>query len=313
MTALAPGLYRDISSEAYHADTLTPEPSLSRSGIVTLLDPNCTPLDFATRHPRLSEWPGTAKPATKAMDFGLVVEAMVLGCGSEFVAKDIAEFRNKDGSPAKTWGNASASTWKDAQEAAGRIVIDIETHSRACFVADHLTAALARRFPTWETGEAQVTLAWQRSLNDGSLIWCRARPDYYLPAAGHIIDLKVTSLGLSDSALGKTIALDGLDVQDCWYRSGLETVCPAIAGRSQFTFAFASSQPPYRMRFVDLPEHWRHQTNQRIDVAAHQFGRCLAANRWPDWPEEANVTPPGWIEAQWEAYLIAAASEEDHE
>jgi uncharacterized glyoxalase superfamily protein PhnB len=288
----------DISQRAYHDDPCE-EVSLSRSGIHTLLTE--TPATFAAKNPLLTDWPELLdRDGTDSTDLGEIVHAMVLGTGSAFIASDPSEHGTlksgeRKGMPYTTW-SGDAKAWKDAQKAAGYIVIDRETNALALQVAAKLTAAVNERFGgvAWHDKRAEQTLIWQRRLNDGSLIWCRARPDVILPD-GTIVDIKTTALSMSDPELGRRIALDGLDIQHAWYQDGAE----AITGeRPPFIFAFVLTVPPYSVRFVDLESpdvNWPlGATRMAIDVACHRFGACLKSGTWPDNPIDAKPIPPQW-------------------
>lgn len=290
--ALEVGIH-DIAADAYHADPCE-EISLSRSGIVTLL--NETPAVYASRNPRLTRWPELLKrDGTDSTDLGEVVHATVLGGlgGCKFIVGDPSEHFNKKGEPYSTW-SGEAKAWKDQQKANGYIVINRETNARALQISAVLTAAIEKRFgkKEWADREVEQTLIWQRRLNDGSMIWCRARRDAVLPD-GTTLEIKTTALSLSDVELGKRIAADGLDVQHCWYSDGDEKLSGAS---SRFVFPWVLTVPPYTVRFVDLEAiEWPLSlTRMRIDMVAQRFGECVRSNEWPDAPLDATPIPPSW-------------------
>jgi len=319
VTYLAPGIYDGVSPERYHGDELTDTPALSRSGIVTLL--NGTSADFAAANPRLTKWPEQIeRDGTDATDLGEIVHAMVLGGlgGAKFIVGDPSEHRmpnSKTGETYKTW-TGKAKEWKEARKAEGHIVIDYATNAKAVRIAGILTAALEARFgkEAWANRRVEQTVIWRRILNDGTQIWCKGRPDAILPD-GTIVDPKTTALSLSDEGLGKRIALDGLDIQDAFYRDGLAIVEPqpfnlndAHESKPPFIFAFIRTVPPYTTRLFDLAEEgWPLSTTRmRIDLAAQVFGACLKSGEWPDLPVEAHPVCPGWIKEQWGLQLLEA-------
>lgn len=305
MTALPPGIYADIPSETYHADTLTEQPSLSRSGIHAIL--TGTMADFAASHPRLTQWPATARDSTDATDLGEIVHRLVLGTGCNYVVRDPEDFTApKTDKPYSTW-SGEAKEWRDGERANGRVVIGSEVNTMAEDIAKRLLVALRVRFPDWDEGASEQTVVWTRRLNDGSVIWQRARPDRLLPSA--IVDIKTTALSISKEALGKTIGLSGLDIQHAHYTDGVEAVTERD-GPIPFFFAYVQTVPPHAIRIVDLTKRWPlGLTRERIDIAAHKFGACLKSGVWPDDPIEVEPEPPEWLRAQWELAAIAASEE----
>lgn len=305
------GIHDNVSFADYHADKLRPELTLSRSGIVTLL--NSTPAEFAARNPRLTKWPEMLEEdGTDSTDLGSVVHAQVLGGngGAKYIVGAPQDHLNLKGEPYSTW-SGRAGDWKREQKANGYVVIDHATNAKAHQIADRLVGAIAERFEAnaWSYREVEQTLIWKRRLDDGSEIWCRARPDCILPD-GTIIDIKTTALSLSDQELGKRIANDGSDVQAAWYQDGWSEVQRAGLPRMKldlwpFIFAFVQTVPPYSVRFVDLDAiGWPlHLTRMRIDLACHKFGECLKSGVWLDYPIDANPVPPSWAVSSWERQL----------
>lgn len=294
----------DVSAERYHADDFALPPSLTRSGIVTLL--GSTPAEFASQHPRLSTFREALKrTSTDATDLGEVIHALVLGTGSKYVVADASDFAAKNGEPSKTWGAAEAAAFKRQCEAEGKIIIGRTRHAMAERLASRLLDACRTRFPDWDEGRSEQTVTWARRLNDGSQIRCRARIDRLLPSV--IVDVKSTALSLSDEEVGKRIALDGLDVQHVWYRDG---IARSTGREMPFIFPFVRTVPPYTIRFVNLAAKWPlGLTRERVDTAAHVFGECLASGVWPDEPIECQPEPPEWVANRWMAAQLAALTE----
>jgi hypothetical protein len=304
------GIHDNISPADYHADRLRADVTLSRSGIVTLL--NSTPAEFAARNPRLTKWPEILEEdGTDSTDLGSVVHALVLGGngGAKYIVGAPQDHLNLKGDPYSTW-SGKAGDWKREQKANGYIVIDHATNAKAHTIADSVVGAIVARFGAnaWSYREVEQTLIWKRRLNDGSEIWCRARPDCILPG-GAILDIKTTALPLSDAELGKRIAADGSDVQCAWYQDGKLAV--ELEGakdintppeRPPFIFAFVQTIPPYSVRFADLDAiGWPlHLTRMRIDLACHRFGEGIMKGEWPGHPIDAAPTVPPWAVSAWE-------------
>lgn len=300
------GIHDGIPSAEYHADRIRDVPTLSRSGIVTLL--NGTPADYAALNPRLRnpEWPAL-DDSTDAKELGTILHQMVLGDFARFIVGDPSEHGfvksgpNK-GQPYTTW-TGDAAEWKREQQVNGLIVIDRDTHDEALLIAAKLSDAIVERFGTsqWDRRRIEQTILWQRRLNDGSEIWCRARPDCILPD-GTIIDLKTTALPIDDVSLGKRMAAEGADIQCAHYQDGAFALDDFVgAERPPFIFAYVRTVAPYSTCFVNLDElpDWNlGVTRMRIDKAAHVFGECVKAGAWPDRSiDAAPIAPSWWINA----------------
>lgn len=312
MSPIALGIHDAIPPELYHADALTEEITLSRSGIHTLL--TGTPAQFAAKHPRLTQWPETLRnDSTDATDLGEIVHAMVLGVGAPYIVRDCHEFLKPDGTPYTTW-SGKAKEWRDQIRAEGFVQIGSDQYRMAAGIVDRLLTALRDRFPTWDQGKSEQTILWPRKLNTGKVITCRARVDRLLPD-GTIIDVKSTALGVSSAELGKSIGMGGLDIQHEFYREGVAKAL-GLSELPPFVFAYVRTVPPYEIRFVHLdgtdwllfgddgPEVPRPRwplrlTRQRIDRAAHIFGACLTSGTWPDALVDVAPEPPAWLGMQW--------------
>ncbi len=291
------GLLYDVPMEEYHADNLCPEVSLSRGGIVTLL--NEKPAHFAARNPRLTQWPDRIEEPTAAQDLGSVFHTLLLGKGSAYKVMDPSDFRNKDGSVAKTWGNADAARAKAEAESQGFVVIDRETYRDALNASEKAAAALKQRFGGWPIGDSEVTAIWQRQTAHG-LIWCRARFDHFSQKACTILDPKSTATGIDDESLKKTITSNGNEIQAAWYIEAAETIFPELAGLFRFRFVCQEVEPPYGTRFVLASESLLTRARFRIDRAANIFAKCLRANEWPNYPlTDVTVSAPPWLESKW--------------
>jgi hypothetical protein len=291
------GLHPEISDIEYHADAITPEPALSSSGIRTLL--NETPAHFAARNPRLTQWPDNTIESTREQDLGSVAHALILGKGARFKVLNLADYRNKDGSEAKTFNNAEAKRAKQQAESEGFIVIDHDTHMAAQAIAKSATKRLVEKFGTWPIGESELVGIWKRPTRHGD-IFGRMLLDHFSHKAATIIDIKTTTKPISDDEIPKSLASIGADIQAAWYIEGVSTIFPELMGLVQFIFLFVEQQPPYSARPVRVSESWLTRARFRIDRAADVFARCLKANDWPAYPhDELIVQAPSWLETKW--------------
>jgi hypothetical protein len=293
------GIYDDMPIEIYHSDP-APEPSLSQSGIRTLL--TATPAHFKAKHPRLTDFPDEIDRPTKAQDFGTIIHSMVLGRGTEMAVIPFDNYKKK-----------AAQDARDEARAAGRVPVLEKELPRLYAVAAFALDAIRRRYPDWSEGTAERALFWQLELNDGTSIWCRGLGDYSIGSA-RWFDLKTTDTGISDQELAKKIGNDGWDLQKAWTIQGVEALEPDFAGLVSFQDIVVEISPPYSVRFPPISERWLNSyTRPRISIATHMFGQCLQTRQWPSWTEDvANLEPPAWMAQAWEYQILAAMSREEH-
>lgn len=280
-----PGVY-EIDPAHYHADPC-PTPSLSSGGVRRLL--TATPAHFRAAHPRLSPWP-IEDHATKEQDLGNVVHQLLLGRG-----KEIAVYEFDD------WKTKKAQKQRAAARAEGQVPILQKLYGQALTIADAAQDQLRNRFGQWPFGFSEQTVIWQRRTSSGGKVWCRSLDDHMSQEI--IVDLKTTGRSLADSDLAASIGGDGYDIQAAFYLDGLGSVFPEMRGRQRFIFAYVEVEPPYAVRFAELPNAWLNLAAQRIDRAVDLFERCTLANDWPSWKLEAKIQPPTWLQARWEAEI----------
>lgn len=290
MTALGPGVH-DIPPDVYHSDPCE-EPSLSSSGIKRLL--SGSPAEFAAFHPRLTRWPHLLLDHTDAQDIGNIAHCIVLGKGSRYIVGDPSEHVTEQGKPAQTWAAKTAAKWKADREADGMIVINRERSARAETAAQAMKDFIAAEYGDWPLGDSERTLIWQTETSHGP-IWCRAMLDHLSLRHMLILDPKFTDLPIDDRSIQRKAASEQWHVQQEWYTEGVEALAPELRGKLLFRFVAAQLNPPYQVRFVDLPESWMHVARGRIDRAADQFALCLKNGAWPALAKTCSPQPPDWM------------------
>lgn len=288
-----------MSSEFYHRDEVCPsaEPSLSASGIKRLLYES--PASFAAYHPRLTQWPDLLDETSVAMDKGSIVHRMILGEGCNFVVIDPTQFRNKDGTQAKSFKNADAARAKEKAEDDGGIVVSPKVGSQLLNASETVIRMLKDEYGEWPIGESERVFTWQRETSEGP-IWCRAMMDHFALDRQLILDPKSTSKGLSDAAIQKTAAYDGWHIQAAWYLDAAEREYPDMVGRFRFRFPVFELEPPYDCCFFDMPESWLHIGRQENERACELFAHHLRAGMWPGRAKYASPQPPSWLMQQFQ-------------
>lgn len=292
---LAPGLHRDVPMDLYLSDELTPQPALSASGIRTLIE--ATPLTFAARNPRLwrelNLWPGEFKrKESKQTKMGTAIHSILLGAGQAICVFRPEDFKTKSGKPGRNLGT---------DEAKAAIAAAIEDGLLPLSEAENIIATSAAAFAekkilanpiygeAWERGESEVTLVWQRETSSGP-IWCRARPDRFDIATGTAFDPKTTAKAIDAPALARKFAGEGADYQAAWICDGIETIFPALRGRSRFVPIAVEVEPPYDSRFVRFPTSTLQLIGQQIDLACELFAKCIYSGVWLGWDDSEGET-----------------------
>jgi hypothetical protein len=283
---LGQGLHLDINPMEYHADTLTPEPALSSSGIRTLL--TSTPAHFRARNARLSPW-DVKNESTDAQSLGTVIHRLILGRGGEFVVlSGFDDWRTK----------AAQIQRKDAIER-GLVPILEKTHDQAQRIAGYGIEALRERFGGWPIGESEVVGIWRAETENGP-VWKRMLIDHWSERAVTVLDVKTTARPIADEDLARKFATEGGDIQAAHYTEGISTIFPKFAGLVQFQFVVIEVEPPFAVRFVKLNESWLTRARFRTERASNLFAECIKNDRWPAWTDDVSLSAPSYLETKWE-------------
>lgn len=287
---MQPGAYPGMTPDAYHADRLPPEPSLSNSIMGELLR---SPAHAWTAHPRLNpDW----RPRTSdAFDLGSATHTAILGKGAGPVMVDAADWRGKD-----------AREQRDAIRAAGGIPLlpdQFEAVRRMRNAVQNMLMdyGLGGVFADPDRNEVPHFAR----IGD---VWCRAMPDCW-HADGWLYDLKTTRDADPD-ALKRSVAGYGYARQAAHYVA----VCEAATGRRPkgMRFVFVETAPPHEGVVVQLvddvaePDDWGETARQQCKAARETWRACLDADEWPGYRREImQIGAPAW-HAMAEADRLAA-------
>lgn len=254
----------------YHA-----HPALSRSGAKTLLS-----------NPARYRWEADNHGTTKdAFDVGTAAHAIVLGVGlDELDVIDAADWRT----------NVAQAAKKASHEAGRTPILKAQfdaTLAMAEAVLDHDTArAILER-----EGNAEQTIFWTDTADDGTEVECRARIDYLttdadgLPA---LVDLKTTGKDAGPTSFAKSVVDYGYDLQDAFYTRGFEAVTEQP---SSFTFIAVESAAPHFVAVHTLDEAFRRRGHELREAAVNRFAFCTANDDWPAHGNDIHIlTPPRW-------------------
>ena len=256
---MKPGIYTDISNEAYHAG-----PGLSNSALSML---HKSPAHYHAAYLA----PGRPqRKATAAMNAGTLTHCAVL----ERHALADRYWVKPEGLDLRT--NAGKQM---AQEAAMRGLIPVS--------ADEMTTALTQRAALLEIPEIAEILS--RGVSESSAYWidaitgvlCKCRPDHAAPVDSEsvvLLDVKTTADPMPEP-FSRSIHTFGYHRQAAMYSRGYEQATGKRV--SAFVFAVVSSAYPFIAVPYVLDDETMAQGADEVDELMALYARCQAANEWP--------------------------------
>lgn len=294
-----PGFYPDLDAVDYFRDP-APAPSCSQSWIKAAND--ATPHHAAADHPRLNPYGVRGQSKAAHLFLGDAVHRLALGKG-----RPISIIRYPD------YKTSSARDARDAAIANGRIPVLEKVHVQALDMAALVRARIEETLEG-HPYETEVPIFWTEDIDLGGgkvfRIWCRGMLDVWCPSLARIVDVKTTAGLATEEDTGKTIASNGYDVQESFYRRGVERILPHLAGRVDFDFLWIESNPPYGAAARPVDGSTRHTGALQVDMGLHQFALGMATGRWPSYSKARNPTSaPNWHHQRIEARAALYASE----
>lgn len=279
-----PGIYDDVSEADYHADPVTPMPSLSSS--IAKLMVTRSPMHAAYEHPRLN--PAKAAEVEKpsnAMDFGTAAHKIILGEGKAVQIIEATDYRTKD-----------AKAARDAARAAGRVPILAADFASVQALAEAAKAQIActELAGIFDAGTPETTLAWMEGPS-----WCRARVDWLPDQArggGHItvVDLKTTGGSAHPDDWARTAFDMGYDVQAVFYERGLRALIPGVRS-VKFKFLVLEQDAPYGLSVNEMSGQALAEAEELVRLGIQAWTACMEAKEWPGYPSAAtSIDPPKW-------------------
>jgi hypothetical protein len=280
---LGAGFHR-ISKTEYLADP-APEPSLSSSIAKMLVSQS--PAHAWCAHPRGANH---RKDPTAAMLNGTLIDSLLCGGDTEIVElpEEMPDSKGKMVPTNDAFRLDSAKKWRDEHAAAGRLPVSRDDYSYARTAVDEIRANLWKDYKLELKGEKQVTGLWQEENG----VWCRMRMDEWQADEGLIVDVK-TAENANPKALPNHCYSFGYDIQDAAYRSGVETILPALQGRVRMLFAFCETTPPYACVVTPLAGTLRAVGSSRWKAAVTAWGECVKSGKFPGYTvEEGGIEAP---------------------
>lgn len=277
---LQPGLHPDISDTDYHADNLCSVPTLSCSLAKTLISES--PLHGFYAHPRLGLKAGEGDESSKAMDYGSLGHALILGKGAEV---EIGQWDD--------WKKKEAREFRDAAREAGKIPVLQCVYDRAEQMKDAALEGIDRlgygeRF---DRAMKEVVLLWK----DGEIM-LRAKLDALdrQPDFATIFDLKITERAHPD-IIARQIGPMNYDLQNIWYESGVPALFPELAGRTKFVYFFVESEFPFSVVEINLSGEFRALGEMKFKRAKTIWSMGCKTGVWPGYAQHPlTIFPKPW-------------------
>jgi hypothetical protein len=303
-TITEPGVTHGLPAERYHAGDITPEPALS-SSLAVVMTEKCARKVWH-QHPALN--PNFEPVQRKQFDLGGAAHARVLE-GEKF--RDMVEIII-----APDYKTKAAQTARD--DAYAKALIPVLEHQvgefedMAAEVMDHPIAGLLMA-----RGRAEQSLFWRdRSMG----IWCKARPDWHIPAdlvtpeliaacewsgpAAVLVNYKTHGGDTDPDSFGRHVGEMAYVQRAAWEIEALFNATGERVGH--YVILSQEVAPPYLVTAYELQRNDLEYGRDRNRVAQIEFARCLAQGKdrkfWPGYrtiaqPDRDTLIPlelPPW-------------------
>lgn len=279
----------DLDEAVYHADRLTPEPSLSSTLAKTILSAGGeAKARYMMTHPH---------KATSAMEFGSAAHARILGRGQEVEVID---------------GNRNTKAVKEAiaeAESAGKLVLKSEDNEKIDAMAEAILAhETAAELLTAGAGLPELSM-FTRDAQTGR--WCRGRIDF-LASSEMIVDYKTTA-SAHPRDFERHAWFYGYHIQAAHY---LRMACQLglAAPDAAYVLIAQEKTPPFSVATYQLDDDLLVYGDELVGTAIRKWDRCLATGNWPGYAEALlPLGTPRWVEITDREAAYVAANEIEHE
>ncbi len=306
---MIPGAYK-MSMEEYQADSMPPEPSLSRSGIIDLLD--CPARAFANNSRLNPPGEDDEEPGEDKFSVGVASHSLLLeGLDNAFVV-DPKDHPGAKGAIPKGWTTNEMKEARDAIRSAGKIPLLPKQYLKVCGAVEAAKKAIRECSELEITdlqkdGETEISYFWQESNG----IWCRIRPDFLRADKKLILDVKFTDTSVNPDYYSNQIGRMGYGIQDIFYSRGIHAVEKV---KPDFVILAVEVKPPHFCSFHGLDLMNADMCEQKVEWGIAKWKECLATGLWPSYSNRihyAEAKP--WTLAEWEfkkADISAGGNEE---
>lgn len=291
-----PGVYGKMPIADYIADPC-PEPSLSASTVVTLVERSC--LRAWYEHPRLN--PGRARKSTSAQDIGSAAHAVVLEDDLNAIVWVAA----------KDWRTKAAKAERDAARAAGRIPM-LEKFGPALASMN----AAAQRFveqtyvaDEWRAATPEQTILWTEG---DPAIWCRIRPDRmhvdHHGTRATAFHYKTTTNSEPNKFINGPLSGLSYDVSSEFYERGIRATFPGYEVESYWVVQ--EVEEPYECSIITSGGLMDQLAEAKVAHGIKRWRECITSGVWPSHdPRTAVADPKPYLVSQWEERTIAQGVE----
>lgn len=279
-----PGVY-DLTSAEYHGDPCK-LPSFSRSIAHLLL--TGTAKRAWKEHPRLN--PEYQGKKAKNFDIGAGAHSVMLNDQAPIRVIKAPDFRG-----------FAAQKARELAYAAGQIPLLQHDHEMILKMVRAGRAQLANHEDASNAfleGKPEQTLIWNERV-DGTLIYCRARPDWLPPLGGWLNDYKTTAVTSEPEAwAARCLYPEGLDLQAALYSRGYQAVFGVKP--AGFRFIVQTIEDPHELSTIVLEPGDFDLAMRRVENAMSIWAWSMKHKRWPGHPaRDVYVMRPAWREKAW--------------
>lgn len=252
---MKPGIYFNISNDAYHAG-----PGVSKSGLWTIDQQSPAHYKFPPERDEESS------QAIAAKDFGTAAHIAIL-------QPNLFEHQVLRG-PEDRRGNK----WKDAAEFC-------KAEGKTLLVASAYDSVLAMRDAVHADSWINSIITGGKPMIEASGYWidketgelCRCRPDLYRPDLKLILDLKST-LSAHPDAFARSVVNYGYHAQEAFYTDGWNAIGAPVEA---FAFLAWEKKSPYAFGVYELPPSIVEEGRTIMRKALNTYAACNEVNRWP--------------------------------
>lgn len=253
-------------------------PELSQSAATTLITKS--PLHAYGEHPELG---GEPRQATKEMDFGSIIHALLLGKGAKFEV--VSGFSD--------WRKDAAKKQREELQAEGKIALLQHEHERALAVSSILRDKLAARGVVFD-GIVERRIRWTETADSGSLVHCAGTQDHVSLGPVVMIDDLKTAASAHPDKFRLSMMNFGYDIQWAAYTRGCDQAYKAN-GRIDMRFITVEVTRPYCITIMKPAGSMRALGNMRWQRAVNTWDACVRNNHWPEYCEGiVDVDAPNW-------------------
>lgn len=290
---IAPGIYSDISLDAYVGDPCD-APSLS-SGIAHMLVSR-SPRHAWQAHPKLN--PNWRSSEDERFDIGTAAHGVLLeGAVDRLAIHDFQDWRTKAAKEARAISRMEGKTPVLVHQAAD--IMAMVQEARAFLKESEIGNVL-------EHGKPEQTILWQHGDT-----WCRCRPDWI--GDDLVLSYKTTGSAEPDGWINYVAMRSGYELQAAHELNGLAQSGIRIPS-DRYYWLVQETDPPYACMLAGLTPALLEHANEKMAHALNLWRECLKTGEWPGYGNRVHYAEPNnWQVAQWQERMSMEAMEDERE